>query len=136
MPEKTLFLPKYIVSDVAKNVDLDLAIPSFRNIYEDKLYDCGLEVEVKQKTAIAAYANSHDSDLKTYLRRTSRSFISKLIDENDEESLVEFIKLGILTKKTMDDTLKLAKEHNMTTVMAYILKAQQDSEEGKASFRL
>ena len=51
-------------------------------------------------------------------------------------SLVEFIKLGILTKKTMDDALKLAKEHNMTTVMAYILKAQQDSEEGKASFRL
>lgn len=136
MPEKTLFLPKYIVSDVAKNVDLDLAIPSFRNIYEDKLYDCGLEVEVKQKTAIAAYTNSHDNDLKTYLRRTSRSFISKLIDENDEESLVEFIKLGILTKKTMDDTLKLAKEHNMTTVMAYILTAQQDSEEGKASFRL
>lgn len=136
MPEKTLFLPKYIASDVAKKVDLDLAIPSFRNIYEDKLYDCGLEVEVKQKTAIAAYINSHDDNLKTYLRRISKSLISKLIDENDEESLVEFIKLGILTKKTMDDTLKLAKEHNMTTVMAYILKAQQDSEGGKSSFRL
>ena len=136
MPEKTLFLPKYIDSDVAKKVDLDLAIPSFRNIYEDKLYDCGLEVEVKQKTAIAAYINSHDDGLKTYLRRTSKSLISKLMDENDEESLVEFIKLGILTKKTMDDTLKLAKEYNMTTVMAYILKAQQDSEGGKSSFRL
>lgn len=136
MPEKTLFLPKYIASDTAKKADLDLAIPSFRDIYENKLYDYGLEVEVKQKTAIAAYVNSPDEALKTYLRRTSKSLIGKLMDEKDEESLVEFIKLGILTKKTMDDTLRLAKEHKMTTVMAYILKAQQDSEEGKTSFRL
>lgn len=135
-PEKRFFLPKYIATDVAKKIDADLAVPSFRDIYGDKLYDYGLEVEIKQQTAFAAYYNTPTDALKTYLRRTSKSFITKLMDAKDEKSLVEFVKVGILTPKMLNDTLKLAKEHDMTTLMAYILKVQQDSEEGKTSFRL
>lgn len=135
-PEKSLFLPKYIATDIAKKIDADLAVPSFRDIYGDKLYEYGAEVDIKQQTAFAAYYNSPTEALKTYLRRTSKSLITKLMDAKDEKSLVEFVKVGILTPKMLNDTLKLAKEHDMTTLMAYILKVQQDLEEGKASFRL
>ena len=55
---------------------------------------------------------------------------------NDETGLIDFIKLGIMTPKALDDTYKKAKEKGLTTVMAYICEAQKDITGGKSSFSL
>ena len=55
---------------------------------------------------------------------------------NDETGLIDFIKLGIMTPKALDDTYKKAKEKSLTTVMAYICEAQKDMASGKSSFSL
>ena len=80
---------------------------------------------------------NHTDSLRTYLRRTSKNIIKRLIETNSEDDLISFIKLGIMTPKAIDDTYSLAKKHNLTTVMAYILDARNKSSEKKNdSFKL
>lgn len=55
---------------------------------------------------------------------------------NDETGLIDFIKLGIMTPKALDDTYKKAKENGLTTVMAYICEAQKDTKGSNSSFSL
>lgn len=134
---KTIFLPRNINESDAKDIDSLLVIPSFREMYEDSMYDYGNEPSVKQDTAIAAYIENHTDSVRTYLRRTSKNIIKRLIDTNAENELITFIKLGIMTPKAIDDTYALAKKHNLTTVMAYILDAKNKSTEKKGdSFKL
>lgn len=55
---------------------------------------------------------------------------------NNETGLIEYLKLGIMTPKALDDTYKTAKKNNMTTVMAYILDEKNKAESSETSFKL
>ena len=54
----------------------------------------------------------------------------------DEAGLVDFIKLGVMTPKALDDTYKKARENGLTTVMAYICEAQSGPDKKTSSFSL
>ena len=121
-PNKTLFLPRYI--DVtAEWLDSNLSIPSFREECENSLYAYGALADIKQETAIATYKENPSSDLRTYLRRVSKNIVNGYIRDHNETELIEFIKLGLMTKKAMQDALQSARENCMPTVEAYLLKA-------------
>ena len=74
--------------------------------------------------------------VKTYLRRVSKNIIAMYMELNDETGLIDFIKLGIMTPKALDDTYKKAKENGLTTVKAYICEAQKDTKGSNSSFSL
>ena len=100
------------------------------------MYDYGATPEVKWETAIAAYSTCPNSIVESYLRRVSKNIIKNLINIGNEENLIEYIKLGVMTQKALDDTYEIAKKKGMTTVAAYILEAKNSSKVNKVSFRL
>lgn len=134
-PNKTLFLPRYI--DVtAEWLDSNLSIPSFREECENSLYAYGALADIKQETAIATYKENPSSDLRTYLRRVSKNIVNGYISDHNETELIEFIKLGLMTKKAMHDALQSARKNCMPTVEAYLLKAMNESDESNSTFSL
>ena len=49
---------------------------------------------------------------------------------------MNFIKLGLMTKKAMQDALQSARKNCMPTVEAYLLKAINESDESNSTFSL
>lgn len=135
-PAATVFMPRYIVTADAVTLDTRLAIPSFREKCEELLYDYGMQPEIKWKTAIKTMEECPNDAVKTYLRRVSKNIIAMYMELNDETGLIDFIKLGVMTPKALDDTYKKAKEKGLTTVMAYICEAQKDTKGNNSSFSL
>lgn len=135
-PAATVFMPRYIVTADAVTLDSRLAIPSFREKCEESLYDYGMQPEIKWKTAIKTMKECPNDAVKTYLRRVSKNIIAMYMELNDETGLIDFIKLGVMTPKALDDTYKKAKEKGLTTVMAYICEAQKDMKGSNSSFSL
>lgn len=135
-PNKTLFLPRYITVTSAEWLDSNLSIPSFREECENSLYSYGELADMKQETAIATYKENPSSDLRTYLRRVSKNIVGGYVSGQNETELIEFIKLGLMTKKAMQDALQSARENSMPTVEAYLLKAINESDESNSTFSL
>ena len=135
-PNKTLFLPRYIAVTSAEWLDSNLSIPSFREECENSLYSYGELADMKQETAIATYKENPSSDLRTYLRRVSKNIVGGYISAHNETELIEFIKLGLMTKKAMHDALQSARDNSMPTVEAYLLKAINESDESNSKFSL
>lgn len=135
-PNKTLFLPRYIDVTSAEWLDSNLSIPSFREECENSLYAYGALADMKQETAIATYKENPSSDLRTYLRRVSKNIVNGYISDHNETELIEFIKLGLMTKKAMQDALQSARKNFMPTVEAYLLKAINESDESNSTFSL
>lgn len=135
-PTATVFMPRYIVTADAVTLNSRLAIPSFREKCEESLYDYGIQPGIKWKTAIKTMEECPNDAVKTYLRRISKNIIAMYMELNDETGLIDFIKLGVMTPKALDDAYKKAKEKGLTTVMAYICEAQKDMASGKSSFSL
>ena len=135
-PTATVFMPRYIVTADAATLDTRLAIPSFRENCEKLLYDYGMQPEIKWKTAIKTMKEFPNDAVRTYLRRVSKNIVAMYMNLSDETGLIDFIKLGIMTPKALDDTYKKAKEKGLTIVMAYICEAQKDVTGGKSSFSL
>ena len=135
-PTATVFMPRYIVTADAVTLDTRLAIPSFREKCEKSLYDYGTQPEIKWKTAIKTMKEYPNDAVKTYLRRVSKNIVAMYMNLGDESGLIDFIKLGVMTPKALDDAYKKAKENGLTTVMAYICEAQKDMTGGKSSFSL
>lgn len=92
------------------------------------------DVNIKQGVAFQAYKENPDDEIRKYLRRTARNFVTKLIKNNDEERLIEFLSMNIMTKEQLQFVLKKA-DGCSTSTKAYIMQAI-NSIEDKTSFRL
>ena len=135
-PTATVFMPRYIVAADAVTLDTRLAIPSFREKCEESLYDYGMQPEIKWKTAIKTMEECPNDEVKTYLRRVSKNIVAMYMNLNDEVGLIDFVKLGVMTPKALNDAYKKAKEYNLTLAMAYICDAQKSTKGDKSSFAL
>lgn len=135
-PAATVFMPRYIVTADAVTLDTRLAIPSFREKCEESLYDYGMQPEIKWKTAIKTMEECPNDAVKTYLKRVSKNIVAMYMNLNDEVGLIDFIKLGVMTPKALNDAYEKAKEYNLTLVMAYICDAQKSTKGIKSSFAL
>ena len=135
-PTTTVFMPRCIVPENAATLDTRLAIPSFRENCEKSLYDYGIQPESKWKTAIETMKEYPNDTVKTYLRRVSKNIVAMYMNLGDEAGLVDFIKLGVMTPKALDDMYKNAREKGLTTVMAYICEAQSGPDKKTSSLSL
>ena len=85
-------------------------------------WDCAYSARGKENLAFWEYKEFNDAYAKVYIKKNSKRFIKRLLDEGDEERAVDFLKTGFVSKVTLKTLLPIAKEKEQTTVQSYILE--------------
>lgn len=85
-------------------------------------WDCAYSTKGKENLAFWEYKEFNDEYAKAYIKKNSKRFIKRLLDEGDEERAVDFLKTGFVSKVTLKTLLPIAKEKEQTTVQSYILE--------------
>lgn len=85
-------------------------------------WDCAYSTKGKENLAFWEYKEFNDEYAKTYIKKNSKRFIKRLLDEGDEEKAVDFLKTGFVSKITLKTLLPIAKEKEQTAVQSYILE--------------
>ena len=85
-------------------------------------WDCAYSAKGKENLAFWEYKEFNDAYAKAYIKKNSKRFIKRLLDEGDEETAVDFLKTGFVSKVTLKTLLPIAKEKEQTTVQSYILE--------------
>ena len=141
--EHVLFLPAYLEHKTA--YELDEILSNFSCTIKDEQYylDCYKscpDLILVQETAIALALITGNENIKKELKKLARSITSRLLKSNQEEKLVDFLKLGLLSDRMLASLQETAQENGMTTVSAYILNEQNKKllkkESSKSTFRI
>lgn len=141
--EHVLFLPAYLEHKTA--YELDEILSNFSCTIKDEQYylDCYKscpDLILVQETAIALALTTGNENIKKELKKRARSITSRLLKSNQEEKLVDFLKLGLLSDRMLASLQETAQENGMTTVSAYILNEQNKKllkkESSKSTFRI
>lgn len=104
--------------------------------YINKTHDFTPNTELKQDIAIKIYQYSNDKKIYTYLRRAASSISKRFLKNNEEEKLVEFLNLEVMTIPAMNNIFESVKKAGMTSATAYILNAINNEGGNKQTFRL
>ena len=143
--EKTLYIPRYIyIGKVTSSLDLRLSNFSWRlfpQSYFNSLFMYCDDDAITQDTAIAMYQyDSSNEEAAAYLKSHSRKIVNRLLKENQEEQLAEFVGLGLLSERVLNTLLKTTQKNGMKTATSYILDIQQKNSNKKkrktTSFRI
>ena len=141
--EHVLFLPAYLEHKTA--YELDEILSNFSCTIKDEQYylDCYKscpDLILVQETAIALALITGNENIKKELKKRARSITSRLLKSNQEEKLVDFLKLDLLSDRMLASLQETAQENGMTTVSAYILNEQNKKllkkESSKSTFRI
>lgn len=141
--EHVLFLPAYLEHKTA--YELDEILSNFSCTIKDEQYylDCYKscpDLILVQETAIALALITGNENIKKELKKRARSITSRFLKSNQEEKLVDFLKLNLLSDKLLASLQETAQENGMTTVSAYILNEQNKKllkkESSKSTFRI
>ena len=85
-------------------------------------WDCAYSAKGKENLAFWEYKEFNDAYAKAYIKKNSKRFIKRLLDEGDEKRAVDFLKTGFVSKVTLKTLLPIAKKKEQTTVQSYILE--------------
>lgn len=141
--EHVLFLPAYLEHKAA--YELDEILSNFSCTIKDEQYylDCYKscpDLILAQETAIALALITGNENIKKELKKRARSITSRLLKSNQEEKLIDFLKLDLLSDHMVASLQETAQENGMTTVSAYILNEQNKKllkkESPKNTFRI
>lgn len=141
--EHVLFLPAYLEHKTA--YELDEILSNFSCTIKDEQYylDCYKscpDLILVQETAIALALITGNENIKKELKKRARSIANRLLKSNQEEKLVDFLKLDLFSDHMLASLQKTAQENGMTTVSAYILNEQNKKllkkESSKNAFRI
>lgn len=125
--------------------ELDEILSNFSCTIKDEQYylDCYKscpDLILVQETAIALALITGNENIKKELKKRARSITSRLLKSNQEEKLVDFLKLDLLSDRMLASLQETAQENGMTTVSAYILNEQNKKllkkESSKSTFRI
>lgn len=72
------------------------------------------------------YEKTKDENVEPILKAHSASFLKYQIKEKQEETVIRFVKTGIVQPNVLKMALKMTEDNNMTTASAYILNALKD----------
>lgn len=119
---KTAYLPKYIKPSLYREFlkTVSFFLQNFRQEYCE-FWEYGYSAKGKECTALAEYLAFGGETAKVYLKKNSKRIIMRLLEENDEENAVAFLKTGFVSKITLKALLPIAEENDMMTVKSYIL---------------
>ena len=76
---------------------------------------------MKQNLSILLYGYNHDKALGAYLRRAASSIIQRFVNNDDDERLVGFLRLGLTSANTLGKFQKNMNPEKMPLSSAYIL---------------
>lgn len=121
-----LFLPRYLGRNAIDDYTHDFYLARFSDIvskdsYENKILNYISLVPLKQNLSILLYEYNHDKALGTYLRRAASSIIQRFVNNDDDERLVGFLRLGLASANTLDKFQKNMNYEKMPLSSAYIL---------------
>lgn len=112
------------------NLDVDAIGESFIN----SLYTYTSSVIDMQDTAIAIYEKTHDENVKVYLKESARKIVNRLLRQENEDMLTRFLRLGFISKRSLQSLLSKVQEKNMLSVSAYIMnEINKNAPQGKKS---
>lgn len=138
--DKVFYLPKIQTSAFNNWLSYSACYNSPDVVFYDSLnftiFDNLQTPEARQTMGLKLYSLTQDKNIRTYLRRVGKSFALRLLKKGRQEDLIELLKLNILTKNAMQKLSEAAKETDDVMMSAYILKAMNESDESKSTFRL
>lgn len=121
---RTLFIPKYIrnkgYSDMCRRINV-----FFSNNEDDEnisLYSYAATVAGRENTALKEYLHFHGDAQKEYLKKHATQIISRLMNEKDQENVVQFLKLDLISNKKLKELLKLSNDLELSIVSSYVLE--------------
>lgn len=121
--EKYAYLPKRVKPSMYR--EMQSRVESFftdPTTESCTFWDCAYSAREKENLAFLEYKEFNDEYAKAYIKKNSKRFIKRLLDEGDEERAVDFLKTGFVSKVTLKTLLPIAKEKEQTTVQSYILE--------------
>lgn len=132
---KTAYLPKYIKPSLYREFlkTVSAFLQNFRQEHCE-FWQYGYSAKGKECTALAEYLAFGGETAKVYLKKNSKRIITRLLEENDEENAVTFLKTGFVSKITLKALLPIAEENDMMTVKSYILSQINESGITKQKF--
>lgn len=131
-----VYFPAYMTTDSIAKFNMEYSLYGFDKEYIKKLYEFGVTSEAKQDIAMKIYNRTKEPEIATYLRKIGGSFAKRLLKDDKQEQLIQFLKMGLMTENAMKKILKEAETKNATMVSAYILKTLDDTKTSKTSFKL
>lgn len=136
-----LFFPMYLEANNKTDLQRSLDYKTLAEVVEDKNFinvpgECSRHLEVKQNMAVKVYGYNQNPEIRTYLRRAATSITKRYIAQKDEDRLVEFLKLNLMTMSAMNKILPQVKHAEMTSATAYLLNAINNAGGNKKTFRL
>ena len=134
--ENTVYFPACMTTDSIAKSNMEYSLYGFDKEYIKKLYEFGVTSEAKQNIAMEIYDRTKEPEIAAYLRRIGGSFAKRLLKDDKQERLIQFLKMGLMTENAMRKILKEAEANDATMVSAYILKTLDDTKTSKTSFRL
>lgn len=134
--ENTVYFPACMTTDSIAKFNMEYSLYGFDKEYTKKLYEFGVISEAKQDIAMEIYDRTKEPEIAAYLRRIGGSFAKRLLKDDKQEQLIQFLKMGLMTENAMKKILKEAETKDATMVSAYILKTLDDTKTSKTSFRL
>ena len=136
-----LFFPMYLEANKKDDLQRSLGYKTLAEVVEDKNFinrpgECSRHLEAKQNIAVKVYGYNQNPEIRTYLRRAATSITKRYIAQKDEDRLVEFLKLNLMTMSAMNKILPQVKHAEMTSATAYLLNAINNAGGNKKTFRL
>lgn len=121
---KEVFFPRSV--PVSSRSDLKSRINQF---FEDgntdsycSTFDCCHTACSKRHFAALEYEKYKNWEAKEYLKKNARTIAYELLEEDDENVMVEFLKLGFVSRVTLKKLLEEAGEKNKMVIKAYIMQ--------------
>ena len=131
---KTAYMPRYVkfddiytISDIISNPNLSIA-----DILT--LYTYASSTVSKQEAAILTYSAYKDKamdesgliekqKLYTYCKRSAKSYVESILDQNKDKNIVQVLNAGLLSNKALKDLMEEVDENSI--LRTYILEAIQ-----------
>lgn len=85
-------------------------------------WDCSYSAKGRENEALAEYLEFGFIDAKEYLKKNSKRIVLRLIEEGDENKIVQFLNMGVVSKPTLKSLIPKAEEKELAIVSSYILK--------------
>lgn len=129
--DKYAYLPRYV--NISKFADLTKAVTDFFTDFCEVRPEFWKYAEYpidKEDLALLEYSDFNSEESKKYLKKNSKGFVLRLIENKDEENLVKLLKIDIVSKQLLKLLLEEAEE--MPTARAYILEMLGNTKTNKS----
>lgn len=121
---KEIVFPKYVTLESRE--ELKRRMDNFFTEGNTEIYcstfDCANNAYNKRMAALSEYKRYKNEEAKAYLKKNAKAVIFDILVEYEESDVVEFLKLGFVSKITLKKVMEKADEMGKITVKAYVMQ--------------